>query len=185
MEWLEELLKEVLPDNEEVQKAVVEKTGAYINENYVSSETYNNTKSEFESVQANMTEMETKFKDLANSQTENEELKSKITEITNEYDSFKSETELRELNRKKTSLVTKALTSQNANPEAMDLLITDFNLDELEIGEDGKINGLDDLVENVKQNRKSLFGTVEVNSVGAVDKNSDDGEYQAKFGRNR
>lgn len=183
MKWLEELLKELLPDNEELQKTVVEKAGAYIGENYVSAEDFSNTNSELEGMKTNMTELETKLKDLATSEVENQELKTKISEISGEYDNFKSETAQREVNRKKTNIVTEALKSKNANPEAMDLLLNDFKLDELVLGEDGKIKDLDGLVDSVKENRKSLFGTIEVDSVGAEDKKSDSGEYKPQFGK--
>ncbi len=186
MKWLEELATELLPEDEQKRKILLEKVGGNIAGNYVTTDIFNNTKSELETANTTMANMQEQIKGLDNSDLtkENEELKGKITGLTNEFENYKNETETREANRNKTNAIKKGLANENANPDAVDLLLNDFKLEDIELDDNGQVKGWDSKIATVKESRKTLFGTIETNSVSPTDKDTNVTSDDVTFTRN-
>ncbi len=187
MEWLKELAKKFFPDNEEQQTELIKEADEVIKKDFVPIDEFNSTKSELEATTKTMAETESKLKELSISDVtkENEELKTKLSEMSSQYESFKNETTNREATRQKADIVKNALGNAKANPDAIDLLLKEFNFEEIQLTEKGTIENLDKLVSDVKEKRNKLFATEQLDSAGGEDRENNNGKYKPVFGRDK
>ena len=70
---------------------------------------------------------------------------------------FKEDTLKKELNVKKTDAVINLLKENNANQKAVKLLAKEFDIDSIELDENGKVKNADDLIKGVKENYADFF----------------------------
>lgn len=107
---------------------------------------------------AELTEAKEKAVDLTNyvEKSKYDELEEKL----NDYDDlvkFKEETSKRELNVKKTNAIMSMLKDNNANQKAIKLLAKEFDLENIEFDENGKIKNADELIKGVKETYADFF----------------------------
>lgn len=104
----------------------------------VPAEKYDKLKGEYKELENQTTTMDQKIKELSANDSTIDDLKSQLSELKGEYDAFKSESEVREVNFKKQSKL-KELLSKNFNPDAVDLLLNTMDLKEINLTESGDI----------------------------------------------
>ena len=175
MEWIKNILSNA---EEEDLDEIVERIKQEFPKHAVPKEQYNKKADKVEELE---TELESAKEQLeqTNDQLENlkeaaegkDELKEQLESIQSEYNEYK-EKEQERINRiKKTSALEKELLTSNVPEDAVDLLISDFDLDELVLNDDGKIVNIDDHKEKVKEKRPSLFGEEKVRGNEPTDGN--------------
>ena len=110
---------------------------------------------------AELTEAKEKSVDLTKyvEKSKYDELEARLNKFK-DYDElvkFKEDTLKKELNVKKTDAVISLLKENNANQKAVKLLAKEFDIDSLELDENGKIKNADDLIKGVKENYADFF----------------------------
>ena len=110
---------------------------------------------------AELTEAKEKSVDLTKyvEKSKYDELEAKLNKFK-DYDElvkFKEDTLKKELNVKKTDAVIALLKENNANQKAVKLLAKEFDIDSLELDENGKVKNADDLIKGVKENYADFF----------------------------
>ena len=110
---------------------------------------------------AELTEAKEKSVDLTKyvEKSKYDELEARLNKFK-DYDElvkFKEDTLKKELNVKKTDAVIALLKENNANQKAVKLLAKEFDIDSLELDENGKIKNADDLIKGVKENYADFF----------------------------
>lgn len=111
---------------------------------------------------ADLAARDEQLKTLKKEASGNKELQDKITELQNENKTAKENYEKAETQLKKQLAVKEALLDAGVeDPEARDLLLNKFKLDDLKINPDGKIDKFEELVKPIKENAtlSNLFGT--------------------------
>lgn len=110
---------------------------------------------------AELTEAKEKSVDLTKyvEKSKYDELEAKLNKFK-DYDElvkFKEDTLKKELNVKKTDAVIALLKENNANQKAVKLLAKEFDIDSIELDENGKVKNADDLIKGVKENYADFF----------------------------
>ena len=164
MEWLENILSDV-----EGSEELINEIKSKIGENFVPNNEYKKKTTKIEELES---ELETTKEQLENTTDQLDELKDKaedkeelqeqLQNIQSEYEEFKEQEEQRIKNIKKKSDLEKRLLKNNANEDAVDLLINDFDIEELELNDDGELEGFNDQLETVQEKRPTLFGEKKV-----------------------
>jgi len=183
MEWLQAIL-----DDEKVE----DKVGAIKKElpmHFVPKEKYNEKASEMQektdelkATTDKMTDLQGQVEKLSGAEGEQEKLKEKLEAINGEFETFKSESELRLGNAKKTQAVELGLRDAQVNPETIDLLIPLFDLEHIELADDGKIRDWNKHLDPVKESRKSQFPETAVSGTTPPDATSTEpGGYKARY----
>lgn len=98
-----------------------------------------------------------------------EELKAKydseLPKLQKEYDDYKAGVDAEKtISTKKTALRSQ-LESDGANPKLVDLLELKFDLNSIELGDDNKISGWEDLSKGIKETYSDVFGNAKVSGV--------------------
>lgn len=175
MEWIKNILSNA---EEEDLDEIVERIKQEFPKHAVPKEQYNKKADKVEELE---TELEGAKEQLeqTNDQLENlkeaaegkDELKEQLESIQSEYNEYKDKEQERINRIKKTSALEKELLTSNVPEDAVDLLISDFNLDDLVLSDDGKIVNIDDHKKKVKEKRPSLFGEEKVKGNEPTDGN--------------
>jgi len=183
MEWLQTILSD---DNVENKIDAIKKE---LPKHFIPKEKYNEKASEVQekadelkATTDKMNDLQTQVEKLSSDEGEKEKLKEKMVAINNEFETFKGESESRLSNVKKTQAIERGLRDAQANPETIDLLITRFDLEKIELADDGNVKEWDKHLESLKETRKSLFA--ESNLSGTKPPNGDNtepGGYKAKY----
>lgn len=110
---------------------------------------------------AELTEAKEKAVDLTKyvEKSKYDELEDRLNKFK-DYDElvkFKEDTLKKELNVKKTDAVINLLKENNANQKAVKLLAKEFDIDSIELDENGKVKNADDLIKGVKENYADFF----------------------------
>lgn len=110
---------------------------------------------------AELTEAKEKAVDLTKyvEKSKYDELEARLNKLK-DYDElvkFKEDTLKKELNVKKTDAVIALLKENNANQKAVKLLAKEFDIDSIELDENGKVKNADDLIKGVKENYADFF----------------------------
>lgn len=110
---------------------------------------------------AELTEAKEKSVDLTKyvEKSKYDELEARLNKFK-DYDElvkFKEDTLKKELNVKKTDAVIALLKENNANQKAVKLLAKEFDIDSIELDENGKVKNADDLIKGVKENYADFF----------------------------
>lgn len=108
-----------------------------------------------ESITTQLTEANNTIKDLKKNNSSNEALQTKVKEYENTIKTQKADYEAKVRNLTLDSAIEKALSSAKAKHS--DLLSTKIDRNKLVIGDDGKVTGLDEQLEGLKESYKDLF----------------------------
>ena len=157
MEWLESILKD-LENKEELVNAIKKE----LPKNFIPKDQFNEKNEELKTTKAKMEELQASVGELEKYTNENAELKSKIDSLKGEYENFKAEADTRVQTIQKKQAIERNLVKANANPDTVDLLINQFDIDKMQVDSKGDIVDWDNHFTPIKEARKSLFGEVTV-----------------------
>jgi len=151
-------IKELL--GEELSSQVAEKLGsvelAIANDgSWIPADKYEKLKVEYKALETQAEATNQQIEEFKNANSEVEGLKEKLNSLNTEYDQFKQESQTRELNFKK-STVLKDLISKSFNPDAVDLLLSTFDLNEINLTEAGEIVDGKLKMDRLAENKPSL-----------------------------
>ena len=173
MEWLKDLLD---LDDEQVEKVKEE-----FPKHAVPKEQYNKKAEKIDELQAELDETTNQLEqtseqvnDLNKYAEENQELQEKVKKIQEEKEKFEQEKDQRIAEIQKKTQLEKELLASNVPEDAVDLLVSDFNLDEMELDDDGKLKNVDEHKEKVKKKRPSLFAEEKISGNKPADGGSED-----------
>lgn len=183
MEWLQTIL-----DDESVENKV-DAIKKELPKHFIPKDKYNEKANEVQekadelkATTDKMNELQTQVEKLSNAEGEQEKLKEQLEAINNEFETFKGESESRLANVKKTQAIERGLRDAQANPETVDLLIGKFDLEQIELADDGNIKDWDKHLEPLKESRKSLFAESSVSGTKPPDgTNTEPSGYKAKY----
>lgn len=116
------------------------------------------SKEELEQVNTKLKETNSKIETISKDSELAEKYKQQLEELKADHENFQKEAEKRLTNVSKTAAIEKALLNENANPEALELLTTKFDLEKIELDADGKVKDWDNVVKPLRESKKSLFG---------------------------
>lgn len=167
MEWLKQLIEAALKGKVSDET----KIGEYVNglidsikkelgKHFVPKDDFNDKNNELKETKAKMDELQKKVEELGKSGEDVAKMKSELEKVNTEFATYKQENEKRENNRKKASAIEKGLKSAKASDDAIDLLISQFDLDKITLDNKGNIVDWEDHLKPVKESRKTLFGEV-------------------------
>ena len=110
---------------------------------------------------AELTEVKGKAVDLSNyvEKSKYDELETKLNK-QKDYDDlvkFKEEALKKELNVKKNDAIISLLRDNKANEKAIKLLAKEFDLEHIELDDNGKVKNANDLIKGVKENYADFF----------------------------
>lgn len=167
MEWMEEFLEEVgVADAEE---ALATFKSDFFPKHAVPKDEYNKKadkveelESELDTAKEQLEQTNEQLDELSNKAEDSEELQEELESIKSEYEEYKEQEEQRIKEIKKKSTLEKQLLKSNANEDAVDLLMNDFDTEELELDEEGNLENFDEQLEQVQEQRPTLFATEKV-----------------------
>jgi DNA repair exonuclease SbcCD ATPase subunit len=156
MEWLKKLLE---LDDEQLEKVKQE-----FPKHAVPKEQYNKKAEKVDELQSELDTAKTQL-DAMNEKVDNlevkaenaDELKEKLNEIQSEYSDYKEQEEARIKNIKTKNALEKNLLADNVPEDLVDLVANDFDIDNLELSEDGKLMNYESQREKAKEKRPSAF----------------------------
>lgn len=161
MEWLENLLEDVEIENKEELISNIKKK---IGENFVDNKQYKKKAdkvkeldSELKTAQTQLEDFDSKIKELKTKAENAEELENELNDITTEYENYKEQESERISKIKTTSALEKKLLADNVPEDLVDLVVNDFDIDNLELNEDGELLNYESQRENAKNKRPSAF----------------------------
>lgn len=127
----------------------------YISANENVDERYSKLKGQKEDLEAQLRTANTTIADLKKATKGNDDLQKKVTDYETQIQALQQESESKVKNLTLDHAIERLLTTNNA--KHIDLLKAQFKRDELEIGEDGSIKGLDDQFKTIKESYADLF----------------------------
>lgn len=127
----------------------------YISANENVDERYSKLKGQKEDLEAQLGTANTTIADLKKATKGNDDLQKKVTDYETQIQVLQQESEAKVKNLTLDHAIEKLLTTNNA--KHIDLLKAQFKRDELEIGEDGSIKGLDVQFKTIKESYADLF----------------------------
>ena len=167
MKYFEELkgkLAELELDEEKVNE-LVEFSKKTIPKEFVPSDKYAEVKEELNSSKGQLEAVNKNLEELKQSTESVDEYKTKLDQLNQEYNEFKEQADTRVAKIKKSSILKDSLLNAGADKDNVDLLMNEFNLDELKLNDDGNdIIGKDEYIQPIKEKRARLFVKKEVDS---------------------
>ena len=187
MEWIKEILEN---SKEENVDETVERIKQEFPKHAVPKEEYNKKadrikelQTELDNTKDQLGKTEEQIESLQNVSENKEELESKLEETKNELNEFKETAEQRMQEYKKKSELEKKLLASDANKDAIDLLVNDFDMDNLALTDEG-LAGFDSQLAKVKDKRPGLFAEKQVVGDEPNDgETSEPNSWQAKYDR--
>lgn len=119
---------------------------------------------EFTASQESMNKLQEQLKTLESSTTTVEELKEQLKARGEEFETFKADTQKREVTRTKTQSLAKELEEAGFMKSSIDLLIPTFDLEKIQLDSKNKIVDRDEIINPVKEARKELLVTRQIES---------------------
>jgi len=167
MKYFEELkgkLAELELDEEKVNE-LVEFSKKTIPKEFVPSDKYAEVKEELNSSKGQLEAVNKNLEELKQSTESVDEYKTKLDQLNQEYNEFKEQADTRVAKIKKWTILKDSLLNAGADKDNVDLLMNEFNLDELKLNDDGNdIIGKDEYIQPIKEKRARLFVKKEVDS---------------------
>lgn len=148
---LKELLKEFKLEAE-VTESIIDKINAELPKSFVPKDQYNKKAKE-------VTDLSNKVHDFE-AERSNDTTASELKRITKEYEDYKKSIETEQVHSVKRGKLEEALKGEGANDKLLKLLITQFDLDKLEIVDD-KIKDWNEVAKPVKEAYSDLFSKTE------------------------
>lgn len=159
MKWLEELLKDV-EDKDNLVDGIKKKIG----ENFVPNTEYkkktakiNELDSELKTAQSQLEDFDTKIEKLKTKANNADELQTELNNITEEYDNYKEQESERIKSIKTKNALEKQLLTDNVPKDLVDLVVNDFDTEQLELTDEGKLLNYESQREKAKEKRPSAF----------------------------
>ena len=181
MDWLNDTLEGL---EEETKNTIVENLKKEIPKHFALKSDFNQKNEELKSTRAKMDELQTKIEGLGQTEQQAETFKSQLEALSSEYGQFKEEAEKRVQNIQKKQAIERGLTRERANPETIDLLMNQFELDKVQLDSKGDIVDWDLHVSPLKEARKSLFATETITGTKATTaKTVETTSYQALYNK--
>ena len=182
---LESKLKELELD-EKVIGELVEFSKKAVPMEFVPSDKLRETKAELDEANTKLSDTNKTIEELQKSTGDIEEYKTKLAALNAEYDEFKSEADSRVAKMKKTSILKETLLKEGADKDNVDLLMNDFNIDDMKLSEENKIIGLNDYITPVKEKRARFFVKTEAGTETppAGNDSSTETEFEKKIENN-
>ena len=163
MKWLEDILND---ENIEDKADAIKKE---LPKNFIPKHEYNakvdelkQKQQELEETSNKMEELSKQAEKLSESEEEKEQLKEQIDSWKNEFETFKQEAEKRESNIKKQQALERHLRDNSANPDSIDLLMNEFDFENMELDGEGNIKDAEKHIEPIREKRKTLFGETQL-----------------------
>lgn len=153
MEWLKEYAKSFV--EEDKMESFVEGFKKEFPKHAALKKDFNARGDEIDTLKGQLEKMNGDLLKAQESKNPNEELKAELDRITGEFDTFKQESSKRESQRDMKDQL-KTHISKTFNDDAVDLLLSTFNLDELTTNEKGEIVDLEAKLGRLKEERPSL-----------------------------
>jgi DNA repair exonuclease SbcCD ATPase subunit len=161
MEWLKELLKNAEVENKE---SLIDSIKKKIGENFVPNKDYkkkadkiSELESELNTAQDQLKTTNDKLENLQVKAENAEELENELKEIKSDYSEYKEQEDNRIKSIKTKNALEKKLLADNVPEDLVDLVVNDFNLEELKLTDEDKLLNYDDQREKAKQKRPSAF----------------------------
>lgn len=167
MEWLENILGEL-----ENKEELISKIKKELPKQFIPKSEFNEKNEELKATKSKMEEMQKSVEGLDSYTKENEELKAKIDNLKGEYEQFKNEADTRVQAIQKKQAIERNLVKANANPDTIDLLISQFDIEKVQVDSKGEIVDWDNHFEPIKTSRKSLFGETSISGDKPVSGNN-------------
>jgi hypothetical protein len=154
-------IKELL--GEDLYLQVAEKLGdkkiMFNDGNYIPKNKFDEKNEELKLTKGKLDEVQNSLQQLGQTSQEAEQFKNELQKIKQEYDNFKNESETRLTGYKKKQAVEKALYKENANPDTIDLLLTQFDYNNIMLDNSDNIVDWQQHITPIKETRKSLFAS--------------------------
>lgn len=130
---------------------------------YVPADKYEKLKSEHKNIVEQYELSQSSIKELESKTGDTEELNKQLKAINDDFEAFKSNASKREANFIKQTKLKDALRNK-VNPDAIDLLESKFNLDELVLNEAGELVDIQSKIDNELQTRPTLKLNVNIDT---------------------
>lgn len=156
MNYFDELKSKLDGMDEAKVNEIIDFSKKSIPKEFVPKDVYNGKVEELTSVNQKLDDTNKQIEDLKNSAGDVEAYKTKLEALNQEYGDYKKNADTRLSNIQKTSLLKDKLLAEGADKDNIDLLMKDFNIDEMQL-KDEKIVGLDEYINPVKEKRARLF----------------------------
>jgi len=152
-------LKELL--GEELYKQVQEKLGdkkLIVNDgSYIPKTKFDEKNEELKATKAEMDKLQDNLKTVTKDLEGHEKIKADLEKVNADFEQFKSDSEKRVANLQKTKALENHLVKAGASPDAVDLLLKEFDLDKVVLDSKDNVVDWDKHITPVKDSRKSLF----------------------------
>lgn len=158
MEWLKAILGNEELTVEQKQEAIQKE----LPKTFMPKNKYNEKIEELNSTVLKMDELNKQIETLSASSGEVETYKSELGKIKGEFDLFKTDSDKRVSTIQKKQAIEKGLIMAGANTETIDLLIGQFNMDNLQLDQSGNIVDWGTHLNPLIESRKSLFATTQL-----------------------
>jgi len=166
MEWLEQALSEALKGKLEGDAlagaiaAAVTAIKTPMAKNMTPKAVFNETSEALKEANAKLADLNGKLEGLQ--KADPDKLKADLEKAQQDLATFRAETEKRENDRKKIAAIERGLREAKAADDAVDLLVTQFDLDKIQLDSKGQVVDWSLHLEPVKAARKSAFAEVTV-----------------------
>lgn len=156
MNYFDELKGTLEGLEEDKINEIIEFSKKVLPKEFIPKDKYNEKVEELSSITQKLEETNTQIEELKNSTSSVDEYKTKLETLTQEYEDYKKDADKRVANMKKTSLLKDRLIKEGADQDNLDLLMKDFEIDEMQLKDDN-IVGMDDYINPIKEKRARLF----------------------------
>jgi hypothetical protein len=159
MDWLKEIIAELTDEQ-------LEKVKQELPKHFVAKDQYNKKvdelklkSDEYGTLSKQLEDNKTLMGDLQKKAELTDEYKTKLEQQVSAFDSYKADADKRVDQMLKRSAIEKSLLASKAAPDAVDLLLNEFNLDDIKLSEKGEVLGFNEILAPIQEKRKSLFVT--------------------------
>lgn len=162
MKWMEKYLNEIGVEDAETALETFKKD--YFPENAVPKDDYNKKADKVDELEGELNTAKTNLKETNDSleelktKAENaDDYKTQLDEITNKYDEYKEQESARISKIKTKNALEKKLLTDNVPKDLVDLVVNDFDTEQLELTDEGKLLNYESQREKTKEKRPSAF----------------------------
>jgi len=166
MDWLKDILGDNLSDEN------LDKIKKELPKHFALKTDFNARGEEIKNLSAQLEAANQSIKEISAKAETSETLKAELEKISSEYENFKNETTKREQNYQKKDKL-KALLSEKFNPDAIDLLVSTFDLDSINLNEAGEIVDGESKLQKLAEAKPGLVIKTTTEGTSPKDKQTD------------
>lgn len=138
--------------------------------------------SELDTAKEQLEDTNKRIENLKEKAEKKEEVEQELQEITQQHQEYKEKEEQRVKEIKKKSKLTTKLANSEVHEDAIDLVAGEFDLEKMELTDDGELEGFDEQYQERKEARPGLFGEKQVTGTEPTDgETSKPNGYQAQY----